>query len=115
MQMLLALSLVASAGACKDKDAASGGKGSATAKARAPGSLPWEPDSMAHDSPACRKALTCCEAKIAVENPLAKAEDYNGGCSGVALAASDADCEQFRKGYIDALNAEKKSVPGGCE
>ncbi len=112
--MLLALSLLAALGACKDKDSASGGKPGAAAP-RAPGSLPWEPDSMAHDSPACRKALTCCEAKIAVENPLAKAADYNGGCSGVALAASDADCEQFRKGYIDALTAEKKSVPGGCE
>lgn len=112
--MLLALSLLAAAGACKNKDSASAEKGSAAAAPRKAGILPWEPESMTHDSPACRKALTCCEAKIAVENPLAKAEDYNGGCSGVAVAASDADCEQFRKGYIDELNAEKKPVPGGC-
>ena len=114
-----ALALLAITAACKKKnDTAASGSGSATPAAApataATGKLPWEPDSMTHDSPACRKALACCEAKVAVENPMAKAEDYNGACSGPALAASDADCDQFRKGYVDEVTAAKKSVPGAC-
>ncbi len=111
---LLALVLLTTI-ACNKKDDAAATKGSATAAAPAAGKLPWEPDSMQHDSPACRKALACCEATLAVENPLAKAEDYNGKCSGVALAASDGDCDAFRKGYADEATAAKKPVPGACQ
>jgi hypothetical protein len=110
----LALTL---ATACKKKDdTAAATKGSAAPAAAAPaaGDLPWKPDSMGHDSPACHKALACCEAKVKAEKPDAKAEDYNGACSGAALAASDDACEQFRKGYVDELNVDKKPVPAAC-
>ena len=113
--LVMALAFAALAPACKKKGDAAATKAAPAAPASpAAGKLPWEPDSMTHDSPACRKALACCEAKVAIENPTAKAEDYNGACSGPAIAASDSDCDQFRKGYIDEVNAAKKPVPGAC-
>ena len=70
---------------------------------------------MKSSSAACKKAMTCCEQYVKIEKGGTKAEDVNLMCSGVALAGTDAECDQFRQGYVATLEAGSKTVPAECK
>jgi|HubBroStandDraft_5_1064220.scaffolds.fasta_scaffold1043691_1 hypothetical protein len=68
-------------------------KGRADKPSAAAGGLAWQPEGMDKLTPACLKALTCCEAVVVAKNPSATASDYNLSCSGAASGTwKDADC-----------------------
>lgn len=71
---------------------------------------------LANDTPACKAALKCCEAMVAADKGgEAKPEDINLSCSGVGMADSDDNCEQFKQGYAAALEAKGADVPADCK
>jgi hypothetical protein len=105
--MLLAVSALSLAG-CDKKDEASGDKKD-KAEADKPSLM------LSNDTPACRKALECCEAMVAANNGKATPEDINLSCSGVGMADSDSTCDEFKKGYAMSLEAGGKPVPDACK
>jgi hypothetical protein len=70
---------------------------------------------MASDSAICQKAMKCCEKRVELEKGKATIEDINLMCSGVALAKTDAECDQFRQGWVAAAEASGKTVPAECK
>ena len=70
---------------------------------------------MTSSSAVCKKAMTCCERYVKVEKGASSLEDINLMCSGVALATTDAECDQFRQGYIATLEGGGKTVPAECK
>lgn len=70
---------------------------------------------MTSSSAVCKKAMACCEQYVKIEKGGTKSEDINLMCSGVALAATDAECDQFRQGYVATLEAGSKTVPAECK
>lgn len=86
---------------CKSSDDAASGEGAGL--------------HMSSDSAVCKKAMTCCEKMVELEKGKAAIEDINLSCSGVALAETDEQCEQFRQGYAAALQADGKALPSECE
>lgn len=70
---------------------------------------------MKSNSAVCKKAMTCCELYVKVEKGASTPEDINLMCSGVALAATDAECDQFRQGYVATLESGGKTVPAECK
>lgn len=70
---------------------------------------------MKSSSAVCKKAMTCCEQYVKIEKGASKLEDINLMCSGVALAATDAECEQFREGYVSTLESGGKPIPAECK
>src|ERR1700733_8518199 len=99
--------LLAATTACKSADKSSGA---------APASgLAWQPDPVGSTSPACKKALACCEAQVKDEKPSPKPSDYNLACSGAAMLKTDTECDAFTKGYVDEFTVAKKPVPAECK
>lgn len=70
---------------------------------------------LKHDSPTCRQALKCCEAMVKLDKGKATPEDINLSCSGVGMADSDKTCEDFKKGYVMAIQSKGKEVPKDCK
>ncbi|MBT8496208.1 MAG: hypothetical protein KJO07_24395 [Deltaproteobacteria bacterium] len=68
---------------------------------------------MSSDSAACKQAMDCCKEMVKVTEGKLTPENVNLKCSGVALAESDDDCNQFKKGYAAAL--EGKEAPAVCK
>lgn len=99
-KLLLTLLWVA---ACKSADKAPAGGGGG-------GGL-----EMSSSSAACKKAMTCCEKMVEVQKGKASPEDVNLSCSGVAIAKTDAECDQFRQGYAASLESGGKAVPAECK
>ena len=98
--------------ACKHKDDAAAGKNGAAASTGAGASgLAWQPDSVKSSSPACKKALACCEAMVKAEKPAATAPDYNEKCSGAAMAATDADRDRVPEGLRRRADCRHEARP----
>lgn len=70
---------------------------------------------LSNDTPGCRKALECCEKMVEIDKGKATPEDINLSCSGVALAADDKTCDDFKKGYAMAVESKGKPVPDSCK
>ena len=70
---------------------------------------------MTSNSAACKKAMACCEQRVKIEKGSSKIEDINLMCSGVALASTDAECDQFRQGYVASFESAGKTVPAECK
>lgn len=107
--MLLAISALSLA-ACDKKDEAKDGKGDKDkAEAKKPGLM------LSNDTPACQKALACCEAMVTAKQGKATPEDINLSCSGVGMADNDKLCDDFKTGYAMAIEASGKPVPDSCK
>jgi hypothetical protein len=63
----------------------------------------------------CKKALTCCEKRVELEKGAASIEDINLSCSGVAMAETDEQCEEFRQGYAASIEASGRDLPPECK
>jgi hypothetical protein len=105
--MLLAVSALSLA-ACDKKDEAKDAKGDKAEKKK-PGLM------LSNDTPACQKALECCEAMVAAEKGSATPEDINLSCSGVGMADNDKLCDDFKTGYAMAIESSGKPVPDACK
>lgn len=70
---------------------------------------------MSSDSAACKQAMACCEKRVELEKGEATPEDINLSCSGVAMAKTDELCEEFKQGYVVALEAAGKELPAECK
>jgi hypothetical protein len=70
---------------------------------------------MSSDSAVCKQAMACCEKRVELEKGATTIEDINLMCSGVALAETDEDCEQFRQGYAASIEAAGKELPAECK
>lgn len=66
---------------------------------------------MSSSSPACKKAMKCCELYAKLETP----SDLNLKCAGVALAKTDAECDLFRQGHAAAFESKSTAVPADCK
>lgn len=94
--------LVASLPGCKSSDKKAG-------ESEAPGL------SMSSNSAACKKAMACCAIYAKNDKGTATPEDLNLKCSGVAMAKSDTECDQFRQGYAASFDAKGTPAPAECK
>jgi hypothetical protein len=76
--------------------------------------LAWTPDGYDQLSPACKKALACCEAAEAAKTRSMTAADYNEHCSGPATGGwNDGECTADAKSRASAFG--NKPVPDACK
>ncbi|NJK32841.1 MAG: hypothetical protein HC927_10775 [Deltaproteobacteria bacterium] len=70
---------------------------------------------LQNDTPACRKALECCEKMVEIDKGKATPEDINLSCSGVGMAGDDKTCDDFKKGYAMSIEGKGQPVPDSCK
>lgn len=70
---------------------------------------------LSNDTPACQKALECCEKMVEIDKGKTTPEDINLSCSGVGMAADDKTCDDFKKGYAMGIESKGKPVPDSCK
>ena len=70
---------------------------------------------MTNSSAKCKQAMACCEQRVKTDKGKVTADDLNLMCSGVALAKTDEECDQFRAGYVAAFESKSVPVPAACK
>ncbi len=59
---------------------------------------------------ACQKAEACCKAMAKMDG-----SDASLICTGVQFAEKAEECDQFKKGYVMAIESKKAEVPAECQ
>jgi hypothetical protein len=91
------------------KDSSSEGSGDDTAADDKPSLM------LSNDTEVCQKALRCCEEMIRARKGGTTPEDINLSCSGVGMAKTDDECQEFAKGYAAAIESVGAKLPPDCK
>ncbi len=70
---------------------------------------------MSSNSAACQQAMKCCGAMVRDEEPTVSIDEMKMSCSGVALAKTDEECDQFKADYVAMIESRQNEAPAVCK